>query len=98
MASDEDFAEFWALYPRHTAKFTARAAFDKARLLATQSEILDGIRRYVLLKPAYADWCIPATFLNQGRWLDEPDSVPAVTSTPKTAGNRAALSHFAARR
>lgn len=34
---------------------------------------MDGVRRYLTSKPAYADWAHPETWLNKGRWMDEPD-------------------------
>lgn len=49
-------------------------AYDKARKLATDAEILAGVEQYKKSKPAYADYCHPATWLNQGRWMDEPDT------------------------
>lgn len=75
---DADFVVFWAHYPRKVGKLGALKAYRKARRLATASEILDGVERYTRTKPAYADWCHPATFLNAGRWMDEVDE-PRVT-------------------
>jgi hypothetical protein len=66
-----DFDEFWAAYPRKVGKLAALRAYRKARSLASADEILDGIAVYREHKPAYADWCHPTTFLNQGRWMDE---------------------------
>jgi hypothetical protein len=69
------FQDFWARYPRHVGKLDAEKAYKKARTLATDEEILTGVEFYKRHKPAYADWCYPATFLRQGRWMDEPDAV-----------------------
>lgn len=71
---DDEFRAFWASYPRKTGKLAAQKAYHKARTLASAQAILDGVERYKQTKPAYADWCMPTTFLNQGRWLDEPDT------------------------
>jgi hypothetical protein len=71
MSIAEDFAAFWANYPRKTAKLDAVKAYTKARSLASATDILDGLERYKQHKPDYADWCHPATFLNKGRWMDE---------------------------
>lgn len=68
-----DFDQFWAEFPRRVGKLAAQKAFVKARKIASQQEIIDGVRRYVANKPDYADYCHPQTWLNQGRWLDEPD-------------------------
>ena len=70
-----EFQEFWAKFPRKVAKIAAMKAFVKARTQATLQELIDGVERYVLHKPDYADWCYPATFLNQGRWMDDYGSV-----------------------
>lgn len=71
----DSFVAFWSAYPRRTAKLAAVKAYQRALRLASPQEILDGVERYKSNKPAYADWCHPATWLNQGRWMDEPDGV-----------------------
>ena len=70
----DDFNEFWAAFPRKTAKLKAAVAYERARLIATHEEIMAGVAVYRKMRPSYADWCHPATFLNQGRWMDEPCS------------------------
>ncbi len=70
---DEEFAEFWMVYPHKVARFKARVAFDKARKAgATVEEIVTGAQRYVATKPDWQAWAHPATWLNQGRWTDQP--------------------------
>lgn len=69
-----DFDQFWAAYPRKVGKLDAMKAYAKARTVATAEEILAGVEQYKRNKPEYADWCHPSTFLNQGRWMDEPDA------------------------
>ena len=66
------FATFWQRYPRKIGKLVAMKAYAKARQTATAEQILAGVELYIRTKPGYADFCHPATFLNQGRWLDEP--------------------------
>jgi len=66
-----DFEAFWRAYPNRVGKLAAEKAYVKARKTASAAELLSGIARYLLNKPAYADFCHPATWLNQGRWLDE---------------------------
>lgn len=68
-----EFEQFWSVYPRRVAKLDAQRAFVKARKVASLDVILAGVERYIADKPAYADWCHPATWLNRGRWMDEPD-------------------------
>lgn len=73
-----DFDTFWKAYPRRVGKLDAQKAYTRARTQASAAEILDGVARYVVNKPEYADWCHPATWLNKGRWMDEYDtSAPA---------------------
>lgn len=71
MTSSEEFAAFWAVYPRRVAKLAAEKAFTRARKLVSFAEIIDGVQRYMKGKPSYADWAHPSTWLNQGRWSDE---------------------------
>lgn len=76
MSLESDFGTFWLTYPRRTGKLAAEKAYRKARMIASAEQILDGVTAYRENKPAYADWCMPTTFLNQGRWMDEPDRQP----------------------
>jgi len=66
-----DFEAFWRAFPNRVGKIAAEKAYVKARARASAAELLSGIARYIQIKPAYADYCHPATWLNQGRWLDE---------------------------
>lgn len=73
------FDDFWKAYPRKVGKLSAEKAFKKARSNGAKvPDIMDGLRLYLKTKPAYADWCHPATWLNQGRWMDEPDTIDAL--------------------
>lgn len=71
MAEDE-FDQFWRLYPLRVGKLAAVKAYAKARKTASQDEILQGVSRYVEHKPEWQAYAHPATWLNQGRWADEP--------------------------
>jgi hypothetical protein len=65
------FDEFWAAYPRKTAKVSARKAWTKAVKSTDPQVILDGLARYRFSDdPQYI--AHPATWLNGGRWADEP--------------------------
>lgn len=68
-----EFEAFWAEFPRKTGKLAAIEKFKQARKIASVEDIMAGVRRYVVSKPEYADWCHPKTWLSQGRWMDEPD-------------------------
>ncbi|MDH3232219.1 MAG: YdaU family protein [Alphaproteobacteria bacterium] len=78
------FDEWYRVYPHKVGKIAAIKAFDKIRKQrkATFSELTDGLQRYIDTKPPDRNWCNPATFLNEGRWNDEP----APNTAPATAG------------
>jgi hypothetical protein len=69
---DAEFDQWWQAYPKRVGRIAAKAAFAKVmkRGVALDS-LLAGIETYRRIKPAYADWCHPTTWLNQGRWMDE---------------------------
>jgi hypothetical protein len=73
MVDEFAFARFWRVYPRRVGKLAAMKAFDRAMTRASLAEILAGVGQYTRLKPNYADWCHPSTWLNQGRWMDALD-------------------------
>ncbi len=72
------FEDFWFSYPRKVGKLAAEKAYTKALKQAAPDVIWAGLQLYLKTKPAYADWCHPATWLNQGRWMDEPDTISAL--------------------
>jgi DNA-binding MarR family transcriptional regulator len=80
---DDLFADFWAAYPRKKGKQQALKAWIKAvKDGADPTLIVLGAERYATERtsedPQYT--AHPATWLNAGRWEDEPDP----THTPKT--------------
>lgn len=69
------FDDFWQAYPRKTAKPAALKAYRRAAAKgATPEQILAGLETYKRTKPDYADWAHPATWLNNERWNDEPQT------------------------
>lgn len=80
------FDLWWERQPNKVGKDAARAAFDRIRKggRATFAELMDGLLRYVANKPPHRDFCHPTTWLNQGRWADEP--APPPTPPPVTRG------------
>ena len=70
------FDQFWAAYPRHVGKLAAMKAYAKALRLASPEQILAGVEVYKRIKPPYADWAHASSWLNAGRWMDEPDQQP----------------------
>jgi hypothetical protein len=87
------FDEFWAAYPRKEAKGAARKAFAKAMKKATVETMLDALRwqrqRPQWLKDNGDYIPLPATWLNQERWDDEPSKTPQLSD--RTARTVAAI-------
>ncbi len=68
---------FWPVYPRKTAKYLARTAWNRLKLAdddqATLDAIMAGLQHYIrsewrLSEPQYIPH--PATWINQRRWED----------------------------
>lgn len=69
---DSEFETFWHLYPRKTeGPGACRKQWAKARKEASGEAIIAGLRRYPF-KPDFLP--MAATWLNQKRWLTEPDT------------------------
>lgn len=68
------FAEFWKVYPRKVGKNEAKKAFAKAHAVAN-GEVVLGAQRFAADPNLPTDKNYiphPATWLNAGRWEDEP--------------------------
>jgi len=64
------FEEFWKIYPRKTAKGSARKAWEKIK---DPESVMAGAQRFASdpnRDPSFTPH--PATWLNGERWLDEP--------------------------
>ena len=67
------FDAFWEIYPRKVAKQDALKCYERALRLASAEEILAGAQRFANDPnriPGFTPH--PTTWLNQGRWSDEP--------------------------
>lgn len=79
---DALFDEFWQAYPKKVGKDAARKAFAKRK---PDRVLLDGMLRAVWRQRRSEQWTResgrfipnPATWLNQGRWQDEPPGLAA---------------------
>jgi hypothetical protein len=73
---DRGFEDFWAAYPRKVGKDAARKAWTAAKKRAPIAEIAAGLN--AARWPTDAQFIPhPATWLNQGRWQDNPsDAAP----------------------
>lgn len=68
-----NFDDWYEIYPHKVGKVSAQKAYKIAIEIATQTELVDGVKKYIQLKPPDRKWCNPATWLNQQRWLDQPN-------------------------
>lgn len=68
------FADFWEQYPRKVGKDDARKAYTSALRRASVTQIVEGATRYATDPNLVEKQFIPhpATWLNGGRWDDEP--------------------------
>ncbi len=73
MALDDDFQEFWACYPRKVGKLAALAAWKKLKPdEALMQQMIDSVEEHRRCKAWREGFiCHPATFIRQGRWMDE---------------------------
>lgn len=78
------FGEFYDVYPRHVGRIAASASFDKAVERAEPDVIIAAAQAYRDDPSRKADYTAhPATWLNQGRWMDERAvSGPVVVPDP----------------
>ncbi len=78
IGSSDEFEKFWSLYPKKEAKGNAEKSFKTARSQAELQTILDWLANYVtrIKKEKIEKQFIklPATWLNQKCWLDQPTS------------------------
>jgi hypothetical protein len=82
----EGFDDWWKGYPQKVGKGAAEKAWPKARKLVSIDELSAAVGRYIESKPPDREWCHPATWLNQKRWLDEPISTTGALPNGKVAG------------
>jgi len=73
-----DFDEFYSACPRKVGKDAARKAYAKALTKTDHATLMAGIRRYAEERRGKdAQYTAhPASWLNAGRWADEPEAKP----------------------
>jgi hypothetical protein len=76
----EGFAEWYAAYPRHVARDAAAAAYARATKRVSGEMLLAGAKRYKMECAGKESHFIahPASWLNAGRWADEPQGLALV--------------------
>lgn len=91
-AVDEDFERFWKVFPRRVNKAKAREAFDRAfKKLRAKLSAEECVKTIVNGAKVYAEranpemLCHPTTWLNGGRWDDDPEGIWA-GERPKGSG------------
>lgn len=84
------FDAFWKIYPRKVGKIVAKAAFEKALGVTTPQEIIQGAERFAS-DPNRVDEFTPhpSTWLNQGRWADDPLPERTLTADERKAREKA---------
>jgi len=86
-----DFDAFWEQYPRKVGKIDALKAYTKAVKVAGVEPVLLGVKRYAADPNLPERQFIPnpATWLNQGRWDDDPCAPRASkpTDAPRTGSS-----------
>lgn len=82
---DGDFEVFWQAYPAKIGKKAAAAAWSKARDKPPLADLLDALILYRQTKPPDRDWCHAVTWLNQGRWADEPPPPRMVNTNDRSS-------------
>lgn len=82
------FNHFYMAYPRKVGKEAARRAFEKAAKTTDPQLIVEGARRYASDPNLPEKRFIPhpATWLNAGRWEDEPEAARAGTAAASGPG------------
>ena len=74
---EENFKEFWKLYPKRIAKTKAKVSFARALKTTSSDVILQGVKNYLkkieIEKTENKFIAHPTTWLNQCRWEDEYD-------------------------
>jgi len=86
-AHTESFDAWWSAWPRKVAKADAMKAYVKALTVTDEATLLRAARlvlgRWEKMTPYERKFVpYPATWLNRGQWLDEPDHDSAVPVRP----------------
>jgi len=83
-ASSDLFSQFWELYPRKVGKRRAEVAWRAAIKDTPAAEIIAAVTIFAKSPKARSEFVPhPTTFLNQGRWLDDPKDWQDGQPTPE---------------
>lgn len=92
---DLAFGEFWAFYPRKIGKGGAKKTWQKITRTTNPEQIIDGARR-MSQDPNLPETQFiphPSTWLNEGRWEDEPYA-PRTQANAKQVQQNTARAEF----
>jgi hypothetical protein len=79
-----EFDEFWAAYPRRVGKGAAAKSWQMVTASVSPEVIMAGLRRHEGYWPSELQYIPhPATWLNQGRWQDDPRGRDAAAAGPR---------------
>jgi hypothetical protein len=89
--ADRRFAEFWLAYPKKVGKDAAQKAFGKRK---PDDELLTLMLAAIKAQKHSSNWLKdggqfiphPATWLNEGRWMDESDGSATGSGASLLAG------------
>lgn len=81
-----DFDEWWEVYPKKQGKAAARRKYMTIRSKVEAKVLLDGVRTYALVCAGGDKQFVklPAGWLNDGRWEDEPPAAATPTRSGTT--------------
>ncbi len=90
------FDQFWKKYPHKIGKRAAVKAFAPAKQTGVPwARVIFALERYIAEKPPDRAWCNPATWLNGGRWDDEPAALTRSTGPPGRGDNQPSFREIA---
>jgi hypothetical protein len=91
LSSNKAFDQFWATYPRKTAKGNARIAYQKALDRVSPEELQQAVESFANDPNLPEEQFIPhaSTWLNQERWSDGP--LPQRVRKPVSSDNARAI-------
>ena len=91
------FSEFWMFYPKRVGKGEAYKAWTKSNCEVISEVVVKAVREQngFLIREGGKYTPLPATWLNQRRWEDEPPQASPLS--PKTQANAEALRRAAIR-
>ena len=87
--TSDDFGEFWQAYPRKVGKLEAQRAWTKAKKHGVTVEAVLAALAWQTQSDQWTRGYVPhpSTYLNQGRWLDEPPASVTVAISERERRN-----------